>query len=287
MRNEIAVISTYFTSARPYIDDLIISLCNQTNKEFDWIIFNDGADSSELAALINNQLPFHILSASDLSPIENRLFSINWCKQRGYKYLIFQDSDDWMDEYRVETSVNVLKGTDIVFSDFNLVNDSGELYETKIWANRFKDQKIIDHIFLSDKNCLGLGNTAINLKILKNDLIIRPDTLAPDWLLFYQLIQRHEACYISPAVYYRQHTFNIVGRKTLTELRISNCIQTKQKHYEILLPSFPSLKKNKEALDDFCRVVLFNKKKLEEYIYKHKNNSNSFLWWEETNYDYE
>lgn len=287
MKNEIAVVSTLFPIVQPYAGDLISSLAKQTCKEFDWVVINDGGNEAGLMTLANEQFTTHILNMQGMPPIESRWRAIRWCKEKGYRYLVFQDTDDWMSEHRIERSVEKMGQAQIVFCDLTLVAEGGEIIKRNIWTERFNNGSLIDHWFLKNKNCVGLGNTAIDLKIINNDMVIPPGIIAPDWLLFYQLMQKTQALFIDQPVYYRQYGNNLAGKRALSKESIKKCIDVKQTHYSALIPFYPHLKTCVLELDEFVKLVYSNAAKLEEYIYTHKNKSDSSFWWEETNYEYE
>lgn len=287
MKNEIAVVSAFFPVVQPYIADLISSLVKQTCKEFDWVVINDGGNETALMTLVNKRFTTHVLDMRGVPPGENRWRAIRWCKQKGYKYLIFQDSDDWMSKNRIERSVEMMCKAHIVFCDLTLVGERGEIIKENIWAERFNNNLLIDHGFITNKNCVGLGNAAIDLKIINEDIVVAPDIIATDWFLFYQFMQNTQAGFIYEPVYYRQYGNNLAGKKLLSRKSIKRCIDVKHKHYSALVPHYPPLKTYALELDNFIETVYSDKDGLEEYIYKHASKSSSSFWWEETNYDYE
>ena len=287
MKNEIAVVSTLYPSVQPYVGDLVSSLKAQTIKDFDWVVINDGADEVGLLNIVDRKLSTHILNMRGVPPVENRWLAIRWCKENGYRYVIFQDSDDWMTESRIERSVEAMSQAGIVFCDLTLVSEEGRVLKENIWSERFRQSALIDYNFIADKNCIGLGNAALDLTVVRGDIKTLPGIVAVDWFLFYQVIQNTQACYIENSVFYRQYRNNLAGRPLLSRESIGRCLEVKQKHYLSLLPMFSVLKDYILKIEDFTERIYKNETKLEEYINKYISNSSTAFWWEESNYNYE
>ena len=104
------------------------SLKNQTYKNFDIIVVNDGnKDFEEIITLYDLKLNIIELQNSN-TPAKNREYGINYCIDNKYDVLIFGDSDDYFKSNRVEKSLHFLKEADIVVNDLSLF-DKNSVYE--------------------------------------------------------------------------------------------------------------------------------------------------------------
>lgn len=285
MKNRVALLTAVFPAIELYLPVLIDSLVNQTYKDFDWVIINDGVEESRLSGLINGRLNWINLEMKGEVPASNRWKGMKYCYDHDYEFVVFQDADDWMSENRIEDSIEQLSGSDIVFHDMSLVNKNGEIKYENIWAGRIKNGQAVEAGFIEDKNCIGLGNSAIRSSILEVDIDIPGKVIAADWFIFYHLIQERTAVFSANAnIYYRQHDTNMAGIGLLTEDRVRKAFQVKSLHYEALVQHFPALQQEQKKLNWFAREVISKPEILSGYILKNKQKGISSFWWEETNY---
>jgi glycosyltransferase involved in cell wall biosynthesis len=193
-----------------FLDDFFYSLDNQTYKNFDIIVVNDGYENLfDITAKYKN-LSIIELSASG-TPAKNRQYGINYCLECGYDMLVFGDSDDYFSHNRIELSLNLLADWDIVVNDLSLFNCSG-VYEDRYISNRVKNNTAVASSFIYDKNIFGLSNTAVRLKQL-NEVVFDENLVAVDWKFYKDLLRKgYSAIFTNDTItYYRQHGDNTVG----------------------------------------------------------------------------
>lgn len=286
MKPETAVLSAVFPTVLPYIDNLITSLSQQTETAFDWIVLNDGIDHTLLQDKVRGRFDCVILPVVGMRPAENRWYGIEYCIKKGYKYLIFQDADDWMSTNRIADAAQLLQKAPIVFHALSLTDEKGTITKENIWSDRLTSGCQIGCSFIQDKNCIGLGNAAIQTSVIKKKLEIPETVIAIDWFIFYHLLQEAVVAIYSDAakVYYRQYAFNTAGIGLLTKERITKAIFIKQQHYLNLIQDFPDFLMEQEKLNSFEHEVLGNPNLLDAYISRNKEKGLTSFWWEETNY---
>ncbi|HYH13633.1 MAG TPA: glycosyltransferase, partial [Flavisolibacter sp.] len=284
MRSQTAVLTTVFPQVLPFLEDLIKSLLQQTVKHFDLIIINDGVSVEQLNRVLPKQLNWVNLPMNGLKPTINRWEGIQYCKSKGYQYIIFQDADDWMSENRIESSLSMLQKEAVVFSDLNLVTESGQLFHDGIWSSRF-DTVNITHDFLKNKNCIGLGNAAALASTFPSSLVIPESVIAVDWFIFYHILADSEAGFVKESqVFYRQYANNTAGIGQLSEIRVRKAIEVKKTHYAALISKFPTLNEEYQKLLSFEEDILNKPGYLNEYLFTNKNKGLTSFWWEETNF---
>lgn len=233
MNKKIAFLTTIFPMERKYLLDFLNSLQNQTFKNFDLIIVNDGYD--DLAELLVSYKNIKtIVLAYNGTPAKNREFGINYCLEQKYDILIFGDSDDYFENNRVEKSIEFLKDNDIVVNDLSLFDES-EIYEDKYISNRVKNRSKIDLEFIKNKNVFGLSNTALKLKDI-DKIELPSDLVAVDWYFFTLLLLKNKVAIFTneTVTYYRQHAENLVGLKKLDIQSYKRGIKVKKKHFQCL-----------------------------------------------------
>ena len=102
MKNLVALFTVFYSGAECFLKDFLSSLKEQSYKEFDLIIVNDGFEVGEFENLLCNLNVVEIKFSSTVS--KNREYGLNYIKRAGYKYLILCDVDDFFSRKRVEIS---------------------------------------------------------------------------------------------------------------------------------------------------------------------------------------
>lgn len=163
-------------NAEKYIDKCIKTLINQTKKELEFIIINDGStDSTEDIIKSYNDKRIKYFKNKNQGISKTRNFGID--KAKG-KYIMFVDSDDYIEENACEILFNNIESTnsDLVVSDFYIVKDDKK---EKFSINSFNDTSLKDNPKL-----LNIVNTAPWNKIYKRDLIINNNIRFPENLKY-------------------------------------------------------------------------------------------------------
>jgi glycosyltransferase involved in cell wall biosynthesis len=266
--NKLAFLTTVFPMNHIHLKEMLDSLVNQSVRDFDLIIVNDGLEG--LLDLFDEHLKhLNVIELKSVgNPIKNRQDGINYCIDMGYDILLFGDSDDVFSLNRVEQSISLLKTFDIVVNDLTLFNEEGVL-EDKYISNRLENNEKIYFDYIVNKNIFGLSNTAIKLTGAKF-VELPTDLIAADWYIFSMLLlEGKNAIFTNETItYYRQHVKNLVGLNRIDRKSFYFGLKVKEIHYK-------SLK------------VLTNKIDLQYKIYC--ENSRSFemtsdllypLWWE-------
>ena len=264
-KTKIAFLTTIFPKNKKFLPVFFNSLENQSFKNFDVIVVNDGLKNFQ-----NFKKNFKKLKIIDINkpstPIKNREIGINYCIKNEYDILIFGDSDDFFKKNRVEISLELLKKNDIVVNDLTLFNEKNIIQEMYL-SKRINNYKKIDLAFIVNKNIFGLSNTAIKLKNLKKFNL--PNYLiAADWYIFSKLLaEGKKAIFTNKTItFYRQHKNNIAGMKKMSNEFLKKSLIVKKKHYKALSKISNNFKKK---LDKFKNQDN-NKKKI-----------NYPLWWEQ------
>ena len=273
---EIAFLTVVYPGVEPYLPDFFASLNNQSCKDFDLIIYNDGLCGLDEKFHKLTDIRYRIFNVSG-SPAKIREKAINGLKFDGFKYAIFGDGDDYFSENRVTDSLNLLKKNDIVMNDLDLVDDTGRITAKSYLSNRLINNQTIDFDFIVDKNIFGLSNTAINLDKIPH-VSFTDDLVAVDWYFFTILLKNGLKAVFSnqSKTYYRQHDSNIVGLgKTLDERVYRNGLNIKKIHYRELSKIFKFYKGlYAKYQDKFLHADSFYKD------CKQINNVEYPLWWE-------
>ena len=275
MNRRTAFFTTIYPMNKEYLFGFFSSLRKQTYRYFDVIVVNDRYENFE--ELENEFSSLNIVElAYSGTPAENREYGVNYILEHDYDILIFGDSDDYFDTDRVQVSVDMLNGFDIVVNDITLFDKNGISCQKYI-SNRVGNNTTIDLDFIKEKNIFGMTNTAVRVNTLRN-ITFDESLLAVDWYLFSILLsKKYKAIFTNDTeTFYRQYTDNTIGLGDITEASILKGIAVKFKHYELMQEENIQYK---SLFVEICEL----KKKIEnrKYVEKlKKQNIQNPFWWE-------
>jgi hypothetical protein len=281
------VFAVIFPNNLSYFTSFIKSLENQTNKQFKLVLINDGVKNIN-KYLKETSLIYDVINVHGLTPFEIRIQGLITISKLKPAYIIFADTDDTFSENRIETQLKYLKIYPIVCNDIDTTDENGNVLKRNIWGERLGNEYKFDIQFLKNKNIVGLGNTGIQFFILVKILEkIKNLKEGNDWILFSSVGNHLKGLFISTCTTnYRQHDFNIIGKKAIDKLKLLQIIETKINHYQTLInlgvdcfDVLTELNKNQKI-----RNLLNNNLQKSEEIIKYLASLNrNFFWWEEPN----
>ena len=161
-----------------------------------------------------------------------KIKSIKQALNKGYKAIVFGDADDYFAKNRIEVSKALLKDFDIVVNDIELVNERNVRIKKGYLSRRIKDKEVLGIQDISDRNFMGMSNTAVKSSLLES-LVINEDVIAVDWFIFSVLLKKGcKAVFTSETeTYYRQHGGNTIGLDSMDERKLKNAIKAKRLHF--------------------------------------------------------
>jgi sugar O-acyltransferase (sialic acid O-acetyltransferase NeuD family) len=277
---KIAFLTTLFPICEKYLHDFLQSLTNQTWKEFDLIVLNDGFnDFTRFKEQYNNLNIIEIPSANNIA--KNREALIKFSLVNNYDIAVFGDIDDYFSSNRIEKSLHLLGECDVVVNDLTTIFD-GEVATKNIFSKRLQNGEVIATNFILEKNIFGLTNTAINLQGLRHlDILFNKELIAVDWFFYSKLLLlQKKAIFTNETIsFYRQYNKNTAGLGVLTKESILKSIKVKEQHYRLLSKKHIIFKK---LLSDSLKLSEIVKNESELKAIERKNNSLSLslFWWE-------
>lgn len=272
---KILLVSFIYLEVEKYLEDFIKSIKQQTYLNFDVLIYNDGANTTQLQSLkckiLNNVEKYGI--------VELRRAAIVYAIEKDYDLLVFADSDDLMGIDRMNEIVNAYDSKiSFFYNNLFLLGKNKDFYAGKL------PDKICNVDKLKNSNFLGMSHTAINIKKEKKILSEMPlfkDLIAFDWFLYsYILINGGVGIKVDTKTFYRIHENNIAGEvDNITFLKLDTGIKVKKMHYKAMCKldvSYIELLNQIEKLEERIK----NKEFLEKYIYLiNKEASENKFWW--------
>lgn len=275
---KVAFFTVVYPGVEKYLPEFLSSLENQSYKNFDLIIINDGMDNYTFPSTsINTEVIDYTNSISKI-----REFGINLLHQKGYHFIVFGDSDDCFDSKRIELSLKLLDQNDVVVND--LVSYDGDKTSKLLFSKHLSNNQLLDNYFIKDKNVFGLSNTAIKME--KFSVISLAETLiAADWNIFTQLLhQKFQAIFTNDTfTNYRQHENNTIGlNQCISFSDVKKGVLVKYLHYRSLVEVGLDLNGFYKKQLEYFSLLLKNEDKLKQYsrtIIHQNNETNSCFWW--------
>ncbi len=249
-----------YKQAQPYFDDLIKSIDNQTDKDFDLVIVNDNYSTDELINLgvlsekgEVNQIPQSLkgdtvlvdLQSQSLSIAATRIELLKSVKSLGYDLVIIGDADDTFADNRVKElkrAAELDKGS--VFFYNKLIKDNGED------VFKYLPDTITNADAIAQGNFLGMSTTAIRVDCLSDgfiDSLYEGECNVFDWYLYSRiLLDVGKGIYVpNTSTIYRIYDNNEVG--TTRDLSKEKIV--KLTHYANLAKRYPEFKKLYDELE--------------------------------------
>ena len=282
------VFSVIFPENLLFFPSFLISLENQTNKNFKLILFNDGVVNLD-SYLKNTSLNIEKYNVNNMSPFEIRLYGLEKVSEMGADQIIFADTDDLMTSERVAISVSYLKKYPFVCNDISLISEEGKLMVDLFWGERMSNKFEFGIQYIKNQNLIGLGNSAMQGNQLNKILnTLAGHSTGSDWLFFSAAEKNLNAVFVSECrTLYRQHDNNIIGKKEINRDSLFSIINKKIEHYNSLkrinfdaynvddqIELNQNILQRCKADPDFC----------DNQIKKINSLGINFFWWEESNY---
>ncbi|MBL7835043.1 MAG: hypothetical protein JNK18_13880 [Cyclobacteriaceae bacterium] len=277
----IVVLATIFPGNLPFFGQFLKSLEEQTFRDFDLLIANDGV--SDLA--IHTPISFEVIRATG-SPLRVRIQLMEQAVIRGYSKFVFADTDDESAPNRVEMVNELLNHYPVVCNDLDIINASGLLLQASYWKQRVPDRTLIDSLFLADKNCVGFGSVALTAMAFERTRTFKqPELPAPDWYFFYLLSVSCSVLFTTEcSTRYRQHGNNTIGVGNITPERLRVIVKAKLAHYHALSEAGYPHHQEEEKTRLLQKLLQDNNEFTNRAVGHLKTLNINYFWWEETNF---
>lgn len=274
--NKVALFTVFYPGAETYIGEFFDSVLDQTYKDFDLIIVNDGYKDKKLSSLCPNLSVVELRGDATISG--NRAIGINYAIDKNYNYLFLCDVDDYMHPARVEHVLRSFGNNDIIVNDLDIVGTDRKLIVKDYFQKSISANTILDKDFVKDKNIFGFSNSALKVSALSK-VSFPTDLKVVDWHFFTQLLNEGlKAQFLDESLTeYRQHSKNLIGISSFTIDVFKKLIELKKKQYSYMKEVYPVYQKLYDQMIDLSK---FPNNELRKIIDKNTDITPYPVWWE-------
>lgn len=243
-------------NAEKTIKKSIESVLNQTYKNIELIIFNDGS-TDETLKIINQ-----FKDDSRVKVISKSNRGVSACRNEGIKiangeYVVFIDSDDFVDREMLKKMINSFdEDTDMVQCGYNVFDGANVCGSIKAKTNTYSKEKALQFYMDNLELCVVPWNKVIRKELAEKVQFPcgrRYEDEAIMYKLFYeaQKIKNLEDCYY----YYYQNQDGFMLKEKESISKLYDFLQAKKDLFDYINNNSPELKKR--IIKEWTRVVFF------------------------------
>ena len=217
------LVTVYITNHNygKYLSKSIKSVLNQSLKDFELIIIDDGSidNSKEILKKYEKNKKIKIIFQKNKGLIVSNNLALRLAKG---KYILRLDADDWLDPHALEIMSSILEKNSkigLVFPDYYLVNVYGEILES-VRRHNFKKVKLLDQpahgacTMVRKENLIDIGGYDEEFNCQDG------------YYLWLQFIKKYKVRNVNlPLFFYRQHKSSLSKNKEKILLNRSKIIK--------------------------------------------------------------
>lgn len=194
-----------------YVCEAIESILNQSYREVEVVLINDGSTDDTIDVLMRyqNTHPTRVI-VIDQKNSGQVVARNNGIKKASGKYIAFLDSDDTWAENKLELQMPLFSEKDVglVYSGIYNIDENGKLIDEELC-----DSALVDDIYyhLLIRNRMTGGTVVVSREALdKVGLFDEAFSAAENWDLWLRISKHFKARLVNqPLVYYRKHPGNM------------------------------------------------------------------------------
>lgn len=208
----ISIIIPVYNSSK-YIKKCIESVLNNTYKNFEIVIVDDGSSDNSISIIKEiNSSKIKVFSQNNSGPGSARNLGIK--KSKG-EYIFFLDSDDIINENTLELLHNNIKDNDVIIGNYKIYYDDNKIEEfitpkdckfniffesVTVWNRLYKKKFIIDNDILFEEIYQGEDRLFLANMYLHNPKVTTIDEFIYNWL-------RHDTAEISTLTHLKDNCY--------------------------------------------------------------------------------
>lgn len=263
MNNNLVTVVVPVYNVEKYIEKCLNSIIEQTYRDIEIIIVNDGSKDKSIDICEKIQS-----KDSRIKIINQKNAGLSAARNTGIqnasgKYICFVDSDDFLDKNYVRLLLeNLIKnGADISVCDYIYIDEKG-----KTWTRKIKHNKVYSNIEAIKDLLVGTQNTEVMTwnKLYKLSLFKEHNIYFPERKLHEDNFTTYKLYYYSQSIslindrlyFYLQRTNSIMGKKF--NIKRLDVLQAVQETKEFLINKHIDLKAELECYQALIQIQIFN-----------------------------
>ena len=202
-----------------YIDNCIRSLLNQTYSNIEILLINDGSTDKSLEIIKkykdNNKVKIYSQKNSGANKARN--YGV---KKSTGDYIMFVDSDDWIDNNTIEMLVNYLKRYEVDIIKFSMILEPSKKIRNIFDENELLIEKeqfaILYNMFLKTYKLNSICACLIRAKLFNKDYksLHSKSSFAEDYMLNIELINYSDSfLFVNKPLYHYRLNYNSTTKK--------------------------------------------------------------------------
>jgi hypothetical protein len=239
---KLRVVSFLYPGCSEWIAPFFKSLADQSDSAFEITLFADRCDFK--AVLPTSTQPVELFHLEQIhTPYQVRLAALTRLKKAyPHDVLVLADIDDLLHPARIAHTRELFDkpGTNLLFCNLLPFDTNGHVNASLSWETPTNPEITATTLF--DSNIAGFGNSAIRATIIPDSLESYDfPVIAGDWFFFYCLLKDTSTVagfHQAPLVWYRQHSSNLAGFKTLTPKQLDRSLKVVLAHFAALFQKY-------------------------------------------------
>ena len=261
------IINVY--NGEKYIKKCLDSIVNQTYKDLEILVINDGSTDNTLSICKSyKDKRIKIITTKNQGLSLSRNIGID---NANGKYLYFIDADDFIELDTIEYLYNLSKKykTDITTCmTMDIVDYNYKVKQQEEKIEIIDQEEMLKKILLSKNRDVATWNKLIKKELFNN--LRFENRIINDMAFTHKLVSRTNKILYSNQIkhFYLRHKESITGKKASTE-RLIDIYNVYYDRYNYIKDIYPSmLENNTVMLQIIVKMYLKNNKELEEYLNK-------------------
>lgn len=265
---DVSIIVPIYNTER-YLDKCIQSILNQTYKNFELILINDGSTDNSIDICNHYKISddrIVVIDKENTGSSDSRNIGID--KAKG-KYICFVDSDDWIDPNMIYDKVKLIKekNVDFIISGLSIdtvdINGNIKVHKNNYIYSEWNTEELLRNNIIKlfpqaliNSSC----NKLYNLELIKSNNIKFPSTnIGEDTLFNLSIIKKANGVIITDKIYY--HYMKYENITTLTRRIIPDAYE----RYIYIHKEMINIFKSWNKLDDEVEYII-NKTMFSQYF---------------------
>lgn len=247
-----------------FVEKAVLSAVNQTYKNIQFIVIDDGSKDNSPAILqkLQDQYNFYLECRTNHGLVKTLNYALKNIATG--KYVCVLDSDDYFVLDKIEKQVAMMElhpECGLCYSPLYYIDANDTLISDVIDEKNTKTGYLFEEFFRGDFH-IPDGGVLIPLRVFQEIGYYDEDVVLEDYQLWFKILYKYPACYINKHLtYYRTHSSNVSNNEHQMLLYEIQVVDKWKEH--------PIYEKSKPYLFNryFAKFAKYDKKRAIEYLF--------------------